>query len=419
MTGTIILGAGVSGLAAGWSSGAPIYEAAPVPGGICASYYLRPGDRVRLFAPPADGEAYRFEIGGGHWIFGGDPSVLEFLHGLTPLIRYERRASVYFAGETLAVPFPLQDNLETLGPRVAAMARAEMADSSIDSPATMHAWLLSRFGPTLCERFFFPFHDRYTAGLFAAIAPQDPYKSPAKRSAQVAAYNQTFFYPEAGLDALARELAARCTIHSGQRAVKVDAVRREVRFADGSTHRYERMLTTLPLAKMLEIAGISLPERPDPSTGVVVLNLGAERGPHCPDDHWVYVPDARAGFHRVGFYSNVDAAFLPRGDREGGVALYVERALRTPPDAATLAAYGDAVVRELQDWGWIGRVAVRDPCWLDLAYTWSWPDSGWREAAIAALERQGIVPVGRYARWRFQGIAESVGDGLRAGSQLA
>ena len=34
---------------------------------------------------PGMGEAYRFEIGGRHWIFGGDPVVLRFLGGVAPI----------------------------------------------------------------------------------------------------------------------------------------------------------------------------------------------------------------------------------------------------------------------------------------------------------------------------------------------
>ena len=36
----------------------------------------------------------------------------------------------------------------------------------------------------------------------------------------------------------------------------------------------------------------------------------------------------------------------------------------------------------------------------------------------ARLEAHGVEPVGRYARWHFQGIADSIRDGLRAGSLL-
>ena len=65
MKSTLILGAGVTGLAAGYASGWPVYEAADAPGGICSSYYVRPGSQERLRQAPADDEAYRFEVGGG------------------------------------------------------------------------------------------------------------------------------------------------------------------------------------------------------------------------------------------------------------------------------------------------------------------------------------------------------------------
>ena len=73
----------------------------------------------------------------------------------------------------------------------------------------MHDWLLDEFGPTLCEVFFFPFHERYTAGLYRTVEPQDAYKSPGVGTAS-AGYNATFVYPTAGLDALTRALAERC-----------------------------------------------------------------------------------------------------------------------------------------------------------------------------------------------------------------
>jgi hypothetical protein len=54
-----ILGGGMTGLAAGWASGLPVYEAEEAPGGICSSYYIRPGTQERLHQPPPDDEAYR------------------------------------------------------------------------------------------------------------------------------------------------------------------------------------------------------------------------------------------------------------------------------------------------------------------------------------------------------------------------
>lgn len=57
-----ILGGGVTGLSAGLKIGLPVFEAMSDPGGICSSYYVRPGESTRLAEAPVDGEAYRFEI---------------------------------------------------------------------------------------------------------------------------------------------------------------------------------------------------------------------------------------------------------------------------------------------------------------------------------------------------------------------
>jgi protoporphyrinogen oxidase len=155
---------------------------------------------------------------------------------------------------------------------------------------------------------------------------------------------------------------------------------------------------------------------------VLVINIGAKRGERCPDDHWVYIPQSRAGFHRVGFYSNVDVTFLPLSARKAKerVSIYVEKAYLEgqKPDKGEAKALCEAVVRELQEWGWIGEVEVVDPTWIEVAYTWSWPGSRWREKALKTLEEQGIYQIGRFGRWVCQGIAESIKDGLMAGGAV-
>ncbi len=426
----VVLGAGVTGLAVAAASGAPVYEAAGGPGGICASYYVRPGERDRLTEAPADGEAYRFEIGGGHWIFGGAPSVLRYVERLAPLTRYRRRSSVYFPDEALFVPYPLQYHLRFLAPDLAARALAEMA-----APArpvrTMKEWLLQSFGPTLCAHFFSSFHELYTAGLYDRIAPQDAYKSPvdlatairgARADAAPAGYNVEFAYPDDGLGALARRIADGARVVYGRRAARIDVGAKRVHFADGGAVPYDVLLSSLPLNRAIDLAALDVGVEPDPFTSVLVLNVGARRGPACPEDHWLYVPRSRAGFHRVGFYDNVDVRFLPasaRG-RHDRASLYVERAVvgGTRLTEAETAAHAAAVVAELQRWGFIEDVEVVDPTWIDVAYTWSWPGSRWVALATRALEAHDVLSIGRYGRWVFQGLAESLQEGFSAGATV-
>src|SRR3989442_7245045 len=107
-----ILGGGMTGLSAGVASGLPVYEATEAPGGICSSYYVCPGNEKQLHTAPKDDEAYRFEIGGGHWIFGGDPIVMRFIRSITPLNSYVRKSSVYLPDKDLFVAYPIQNHLQ-------------------------------------------------------------------------------------------------------------------------------------------------------------------------------------------------------------------------------------------------------------------------------------------------------------------
>jgi len=422
----------MTGLAAGMASGFPVYEAADAPGGICSSYYVRPGSEERLPSVPEDGEAYRFELGGGHWIFGGEPAVLRFIRKLTPARIYDRRSSVFFPEQHLSVPYPLQNHLGFLDKEVRVKALTEMLNAPPGKLRTMEEWLRQSFGSTLTEVFFGPFHELYTAGLWKRIAPQDAYKSPVDFGQVIrgmfeenspVGYNASFVYPAEGLDCLARRMAERCEVHFQKRALAVDVRRREVSFADASALKYELLVSTLPLDKMMEMTRLEVDEKPDPYTSVLVLNIGAGRGPACPADHWVYVPGSQAGFHRVGFYSNVDVSFLPKSSRSRAdrVSIYVERAFAggTVPTAGEIRGYVEATIHELQHWGYLGEVEVAGPTWIDVAYTWSWPGSKWRARALQRLEENDILMVGRYARWNFQGIADSIRDGLCVGAAVS
>lgn len=427
----LILGAGMTGMATGIVSEAPIYEAADAPGGICSSYYMSAGGDAPLPQPPPDGEAYRFEIGGGHWIFGGDPAIIHFIRSLVPIQSHSRRSSVYFRSRSLSVPYPLQNHLRCLGSEISLMALQEMALAGHIRPRTMREWLDQSFGTTLTGLFFGPFHERYTAGLWRDIAPQDDYKSPATlflslqgaiKEAPPVGYNTTFIYPIDGLDALSRRMAEKCRIRYGKKAIHIDVCGRRIHFADGSSSHYDKLVSTLPLNQTLTLAGLNVEAPVDPHTSVLVLNIGAVRMPGCPNDHWLYTHENRSGFHRVGFYSNVDTSFLPTSARisQDRVSIYVERSYRgsEKPHENEIQVYVRSVIEELQEWGFIGSVEVIHPTWIDVAYTWSWPGSEWKSSALRLLENHGIFQVGRYGRWAFQGIADSIRDGLMVGGAL-
>lgn len=431
----VILGGGITGLAAGLASGAQVYEAGPRAGGLCASYYLAPGELRRQAQPPADGNAYRFEIGGGHWIWGCEGLIARFVSSLVSLRPYTRKAGVYLAASGQYAPFPIQYHLSALGSEVAGRALAEIAEGAARScpGLSMRAWFRSRFGPTLDELFFASFQSRYTAGLWETIAPEDGDKSPldwqrvisgALGFSPAAGYNAGFVYPREGLGALAEKMAQRCRISCNKKVVGIEAANRSLRFADGNARKYGVLISTLPLFRILEIAGIGVAAPPDPYVSVLVLNIGGTRGANCPQEHWLYIGGAHSGFHRVGFYSNIDRSFLPQSLRPSpqAVSLYVEKAFPggAKPSPQQMDRHAAQIISELQAWGWLDGVDVADPTWIEVAYTWRAPQSRWPKLALEALEQQGIYSIGRYGRWATgllqQGLAQALEMGFQAGA---
>lgn len=364
-TKTIILGAGMTGLACGLASGFPVYEKNIYPGGICRSYRK---------------DGFLFENGGGHWIFGEIP---EFAKKIMKFNQYSRSSAVQLGGK---IPYPLQ------------------AQTSVKEPAkgSMEAQLLEQFGPVLCKIFFFPFNERYTARLYRQISAQDSYKNPSQGQKQ---YNEVYSYPETDLRDFADKLAEGQDIHYKKKVISIKPNLHSICFEDGEIAGYDRLISTLPLDDMARLTGIKLGQK-GIRTNVAVLNLGVIPGNKFPKEHWIYTAYSESGFHRMGFYSNVDRKFAP----EGMASMYLEWA-----ESHKRKASMDGVITELMREQIIKKVVTYDVNYLNPAYTWKPIDSTWREDTIEALEKKDILMTGRYGRWHFQGIAESLKEGYDLG----
>lgn len=367
---TIILGAGITGLAAGFKTGATIYEKTGNPGGICQTYHK---------------DGYTFENGGGHWMFGSGKAI-DFTKTYTTMDEYERKAGIYY---NTIMDYPIQT----------------FANKEPDAnQGTMKEWLLNKFGKEMCNMFFFPFNNRYTAGRYNYVIQDDEYKSPSPGGL---GFVPSFHYPRNGwTESFIKPLASQCKIEYKKTASSIDTDKKEVAFSDGDVVGYDRLISTIPLDDLLMMAGrtpLLLPY-----TSVLVLNIGAEKGVNFPDKHWLYVPFNKTGFFRIGFYSNVVYDKAPQGK----CALCVEMAFgNVEAEFLDLDVIQFEVMRELQGLGIIGKVDVYDPKWIEHAYTWLYPSSK-REEYIKWLNDRDIISIGRYGKWKFQGMAASIEDGL-------
>ncbi len=349
----VILGGGVTGLAAGIASGGTILEKEAEPGGLCRDYVVN---------------GCRLHRGGGHWLFGGDRVTRAWVGTLAPTRTYERDAAVYFSKDEMIVPYPIQKYASLIPPK------------ELPTPGTMNYGLVQKWANhseavgqfDLYADFFDPFHERYTDGLYKEIAPQDEQKTPVDGQG----YNSSFMYPQAGMGSLISAMATKCELQCGWSVGQISPDTKNLISTDGHNIRdwkYDYLISTLPLPLTAWLAGYTQNPSP-PYTRVVVFNVIAEKGPKCPKHHWLYVPDSDTGCYRVGFYSNVEPEFLPEGIRQTQVRIYGEQAIAVREDAPDMQAQYNIdiapVVQELQRWGFIGKMEYADFNMCSPAYTW-------------------------------------------------
>jgi len=222
-------------------------------------------------------------------------------------------------------------------------------------------------------------------------------------------YNASFVYPRRGIGELTAALAAAAgEIELGRAPVRIDAERRVIELP-GEEIRYERLISTAPLDRL----GGLLTDAPAPAreafgrlrcAGLYYLDIALKR-PLLQDLHWVYVPEARFPFYRVGCYSN----FSPEGAPPGGASLYVELADRRAPALESLVP---EVLRGLAEMRLIeGPEAVHFLRLRHLSHAYVIFDHHYfaaLEALRPYLASRGIVSTGRYGGWNYSSMEDAL-----------
>jgi protoporphyrinogen oxidase len=348
--------------------------------------------------------------------------------------RVRRTSAVFVDGR--AVPAPFQYNLHALPEPV----RRECMETFRSRPplqpgGSFKDYLLSGFGQGMCEHFLFPYNrkmlaidlDELSMNALSRFFPgPDPQTIEAGFNGPPSAaggYNDWFWYPRyAGIGLLSRglsdglgELQTACPL------LEVDLASKTARTALGPV-RYTTLLSSIPLKDFCRLTGNAELRRLAAQlshTRVLCLNLlyAQEFSQKFSGCHWVYVPDEKIPFYRVGIYSNIPETCFPSGCS----ALYVETAFS---DHAELPGI-DGPVESALDWldrlGWVRRETCRiiGANWIDCAYVRF--DHAWQQTRSAILEilrEREVYPIGRYGRWEYVGMEESILSGIKEAARM-
>jgi protoporphyrinogen oxidase len=315
----IVLGAGPAGVGAAYRTARAghkvvVLERAPGPGGAAASFEL---DGIRV-----DHGSHRLHP-------AIDPRILGDLRGLLgdELQRRPRNGRIWLEGRWIRFPLRPADLARRLPPSFAAAAAADAATAWARRPRadTVAETLRAGLGPTLCQRFYFPYARKLWGLDPSELAGEQARRrvsagSAARLLARVArgagGDGPWFWYPRRGFGTIAERLAAAAADAGAELRYGTAAERVELRpdgatvtLAGGERLEASRLWSTVPLPALARMADPAPPPDVLRAAGrldfraMVLVYLVLEGGRYSPYDAH-YLPDPGTPVTRVSEPAN-------------------------------------------------------------------------------------------------------------------
>lgn len=326
----VILGAGLSGLAAAYtfkqagSDEWQVYERNDTVGGLARSIVK---------------DGYTFDYG-PHILF----TIIDKMKDLiTDLLgdnfhAQDRKAYIYHQQHDLYTEFPFQAHLYGLPANIVrdclvglvhaleAQARGEF------HPTNYENWIRGFFGDGIADHLMVPYArkiwavepgtmsytwaagDRVPAPDAARIIEGALYSDAEK----VGTHSKFWYTKQGGISELSVALSRRVdNIHLGKTIARIELPEKQVVFEDGEIVPFRRLVLTSPLCYLNDLV-TNIPEKVATAIndlqfiGTCVVDLGIKR-PNISDKHWVYFYEDIFPFHRISFPGSFSSSCVPEG----------------------------------------------------------------------------------------------------------
>ena len=409
----IVIGAGISGLAFGYFTKKPfvILEKESTVGGLCKSI---------------KDNGFTFDYS-GHFIHIKDNKIKCLIEKLIgkKLLKVQRNSVILFKDKIL--PFPFQANLYYLDEKykqecIKGIQNRKNIKIYDDMPFIN--WSKAMFGDGITKYFMQPYNQKLwnynlkklTAAWTAPFVPkpkqENIIKSAYKKNDTKYGYNSYFYYPQNNgcqemINGFYKKL--KNSIFTNSKVKEIDLKNKKV-LAGGKYYSYTNIISSMPLKELLLIIK-NLPKeicqliKNLECTSTRCINIGLKYKKSLPkkikDIHWIYIPEQKYPFYRVGIYSNVSKKLAPKNC----YSLYVEM---------SNIKNCDNIIPLLKD---IGIINIDDEILslnvVDMKYAYVIFNKERQESLNKIntfLNKKNIYCIGRYGTWEYSFIEKNITD---------
>lgn len=307
---------------------------------------------------------------------------------------------------------------------------------SFPTRPSFEKWCLATFGEGVSRHFMFPYNRKLWGLPLSSMTtdwqgrfipkprPEEVLYGALADQRKFFGYNAEFLYPlRGGTQALPDAFAAGLDcLYLGCEATRVDLRERIAVVSGLGEVHYRRLVNTTPLADFLDRCdalpgSVSEARRRLRWNTVYNLNIGVARS-NISDKHWIYFPEEKFPFYRVGFSSNFSKHAAPAGSS----SLYIEVS-RKPGSREDLDRLERRILEGLRACGilkpsdrLLTRLWVTIPC----AYViYDFERTRAVETIFRFLGARHVESIGRFGGWKYSFMEEAVLDGERCARRIS
>lgn len=327
------------------------------------------------------------------------------------------------------VDFPFQTNIHQLEKEEFIDCLYDLFNKEEkDSYSNFLDMLYGKFGKSIVEKFLKPYNEKLYAtdlknldvdamGRFFPYADKEAIIKNMKKQ-EVNSYNSSFLYPKNGAFSFIKVLYDNLDkekILLNSTIVEINTKKKYAVLSSGEKIEYEYLINTMPLNKFLELLG-GYEELIDKMSynKVLVFNLGFDKpSPLCKKEHWLYIPDQKTNYYRVGFYNNILG--------QDKLSMYIEIGYgkNQKIDKKEIDKQLKLTLKNLEKDNIISKdmkLVDYESIIMDPAYVHIETETTKKiEKTKEKLEKNSIYTIGRYGAW----IYNSMEDSMVAAKELA